>query len=149
MVVRVLLVIFASLVLSLTITYSLNYWDDFNVKLFYNPDFDSDEKKIFLIGSSQTRRLNATFIEKYIETTQNDFKVYNLSKPADKPKQRINELQDIIDAKPTSCRRRRSSRRPRSPGPPPAPASRPRVPRPPRRRARARGAGRGTRLPPP
>lgn len=101
MIVRVLLVIFASLVLSLTITYSLNYWDDFNVKLFYNQDSDSDEKKIFLIGSSQTRMLDAIFIEKYIETTQNDFKVHNLGIPLDNPKKRINELQDIIDIKPT------------------------------------------------
>ena len=95
----ILLVIAASLVLAPAIAYSLNSWGDLDGE-FYQRNFDPDKKKIFLIGSSQVHTLNATFIENHISKSQNDFEVYNIARDIDSPKERIDELQDIIHAKP-------------------------------------------------
>ena len=60
----------------------------------------STEKKIFLIGSSEMLTLNATFITEKISDKLPDHVVYNLGKPADLPKVRINSIDHIIESKP-------------------------------------------------
>ena len=60
----------------------------------------STEKKIFLIGSSEMLPLNATFITEKISDKLPDHVVYNLGKPADLPKVRINSIDHIIESKP-------------------------------------------------
>jgi len=103
---EIMLAIFVALILALTITYSVNDWYrsnfDINKKqdVFYSQDFDPSKKKIYLVGSSQVHRLNATFIEKFISQTESDYEIYNLGIPADRPSRRIGTLQEIIDTKP-------------------------------------------------
>ena len=102
----ILLVIFASLVLVSSITYYVNYWAEAGndiqkwEKGFYTQNFDPEKKKIFLIGSSQVHRLNATHIEDEISQTEDGYTVFNLARDDDKPEKRIDELEKIIYAKP-------------------------------------------------
>jgi len=106
MITGIIVTIFIALILGLAITYYVNdfyrthfeleKWED----LFYSQHFDPHKKKIYLIGSSQVHRLNATYIEKYISQIYQDYEVYNLGIPGDKPSKRINSLKEIIDTKP-------------------------------------------------
>jgi len=102
----IMLAIFVALILALAITYSVNDWyrSNFDVKkkedIFYSQDFDPNKKKIYLVGSSQIHRLNATFIEKYISQTESDYEIYNLGIAGDNPSERFRTLQEIIDTKP-------------------------------------------------
>lgn len=101
-----MLAIFLALILAVSITYFVNDWysTQFDVKKwqkkFYSQNFDPNQKKIYLVGSSQVHRLNATFIEKYISQTENNYKIYNLGIPGDKPIRRINQLEEMIESKP-------------------------------------------------
>jgi len=98
--------IFVALILGLAITYYVNDWyrSNFDVKKwqdsFYSQDFEPNKKKIYLIGSSQVHRLNASYIEKYISQTEEDYEIYNLGVPDDEIIKRIDTLQEIIDTKP-------------------------------------------------
>lgn len=67
---------------------------------FYSQNFDPKEKKIFLIGSSEVHRLNATFIENYISQHVDDYTVYNLGIHADLPNRRIASIDYIISSNP-------------------------------------------------
>ena len=106
MIVQSMIVIFVALILALAITYSVNdsYRSNFDIKkkedMFYSQNFDPSKKKIYLVGSSQVHKLNATFIQKYISQTVTDYEIYNLGMPGDKPSDRIRTLQEIIDTKP-------------------------------------------------
>ncbi len=106
MIVQSMVVIFVALILALAITYSVDDWyrSNFDIKKkqdsFYSQNFDPNKKKIYIVGSSQIHRLNATFIEKYISQTESGYEIYNLGIPGDAPSKRIRTLQEIIDTKP-------------------------------------------------
>ena len=67
---------------------------------FYHQTFDTNEKKIFLIGSSQTGQLNEAFIQNLIFDSKSNYKIYNLAYGEDAPVQRLAHINDIISAKP-------------------------------------------------
>ena len=67
---------------------------------FYHQTFDTNEKKIFLIGSSQTGQLNEAFIQNLIFDSKSNYKIYNLAYGEDAPVQRLAYINDIISAKP-------------------------------------------------
>ena len=71
-----------------------------NKILFYHQVFDTNEKKIFLIGSSQTGQLNEAFIQNLIFDSKSNYKIYNLSYGEDAPVERLAYINDIISAKP-------------------------------------------------
>ena len=58
-------------------------------KSFYSQDFDPDKKKLFLLGSSFTVRINQTSIEDYLSKHGEIYDVYNLGIPVDLPSERI------------------------------------------------------------
>lgn len=70
-------------------------------KKFYFQDFDPKIKKIFLIGSSEVHRLNATYIENYILQHADNYKVYNIALHSDLPQRRIASLDYIIASEPS------------------------------------------------
>ncbi|TRZ69902.1 MAG: hypothetical protein D4R96_02480 [Nitrosopumilaceae archaeon] len=59
-----------------------------------------NKKAIFIIGSSQVRALNTTYIDEYLSSHNSTFRVYNLSIGSDRPQERIKSLQMILQAKP-------------------------------------------------
>jgi hypothetical protein len=71
-----------------------------NKTVFYHQVFDTNEKKIFLIGSSQTGQLNEAFIQNLIFDSKSNYKIYNLAYGEDAPVQRLAYINDIISAKP-------------------------------------------------
>ncbi len=79
-------------------TYSSTIGD--NKIEFYHQDFDSNEKKIFLIGSSDVAQVNEAFIQNLIFESKSDYKIYNLGYGEDKPAKRLAYINDIITAKP-------------------------------------------------
>jgi len=106
MIVKTALAVFVALVLALAITYTVHDWfsENYGFKskydLFYSQDFDPNKNKIYLLGSSQVHRLNATYIEKYISQTYDNYEVYNLAVPNDQPETRFFYLEDMIDSNP-------------------------------------------------
>ena len=68
---------------------------------FYSKDFSSELDRIFIIGSSQTASLNATYIENKINKNNQNYEVYNLSIKADRPLTRLQTLDQLILTKPT------------------------------------------------
>jgi len=69
-------------------------------KSFYSQDFDPDKKKLFLLGSSFTVRINQTSIEDYLSKHGEIYDVYNLGIPVDLPSERIDSIDWIISSKP-------------------------------------------------
>jgi hypothetical protein len=67
---------------------------------FYNQNFEPEKKKIFLIGSSEVHRLNATFIENYISQHVDNYEVYNLSIHSDLPQRRLASIDMILANEP-------------------------------------------------
>ncbi len=68
---------------------------------FYSKYFSSELDRIFIIGSSQTASLNATYIENKINKNNQNYEVYNLSIKADRPLTRLQTLDQLILTKPT------------------------------------------------
>lgn len=66
---------------------------------FYS-EFPDGKELIFLIGSSHVLPLNATYITESILDKASNHIVYNLGKPSDLPKQRIDSIDYIIKSKP-------------------------------------------------
>ena len=60
----------------------------------------SDEKQIFILGSSQVVAINATRVDNYLSINGYDYDVYNLAQISDTPKQRLETLDMIISSKP-------------------------------------------------
>jgi hypothetical protein len=69
-------------------------------KEFYMQNFDQQSKKILLIGSSHVGQINATYVQNYISKEFQKHEVYNLADTADKPRSRLNSLDEIISLKP-------------------------------------------------
>jgi hypothetical protein len=67
---------------------------------FFSKEISNEKKKIFILGSSQVGRLNATAINQIISEENNGYVVYNLAWPSDRPSVRIKMLDDIITKKP-------------------------------------------------
>lgn len=68
-------------------------------KNFY-ASLDPKEKKGFIIGSSLIIPLNATYIQQYLSTNNQNYKIYNLSIPGDKPTSRWDTIDMIISSHP-------------------------------------------------
>lgn len=69
-------------------------------KQFYFQHLDPESKNIFLIGSSESHRLNATYIENYISNHTDNYNVFNLALHSDSPQRRIASLDYIISSEP-------------------------------------------------
>jgi hypothetical protein len=91
-----------ALCVSFSIVFVINYSFPDPIKNyerdFYNQDFA--ENKVFILGSSHVRQLNATFINDYVRNYDLDHTIYNLGKSGDKPLERIRTIQDISILKP-------------------------------------------------
>ena len=62
--------------------------------------FDPNQNRIFLIGSSQIKPLNTTYIQQELLKNNKNFDVYNLGIGADSPKERVKILDLLISSKP-------------------------------------------------
>lgn len=71
-----------------------------NQKNFYSQVSDIEQKKIFLIGSSQVEPLNTNYIHADLLENGLNFTVYNLGIGGDVPKDRVKTIDWIISAKP-------------------------------------------------
>ncbi len=67
---------------------------------FYSQDVDSDNKLIFLLGSSHVGQLNSTLIHENISQKFSNHITYNLSYFSDTPSERIQYLENIIKFNP-------------------------------------------------
>lgn len=63
-------------------------------------DFKSNEKTIFLLGSSQTARLNHNYIQNELVKNGLNYEIYNLAINGDEPKKRLQSINEIISLKP-------------------------------------------------
>lgn len=103
--IKISLVVLGAFVCALIIFYSVMEWYLVN----YNPfnrwvdtrlSSPSQQKQIFILGSSQVGTLNATYINQRISSYDNNFIVYNLAISADRPSTRLTDLAKIISLKP-------------------------------------------------
>lgn len=69
-------------------------------KKFFSQNFDS-QKKIIILGSSHVGRYNTTFINDYVLSHKQNYKIYNLAIIRDTPNERLKTLDGIISLKPT------------------------------------------------
>jgi len=82
-----------------------NYVDRVEVSVkkeieFYSQNFDPNEDKIFILGSSHIMALNTTLIENKLSDESYNFVVYNLAKGGDVPNDRISAIEFMIKSKP-------------------------------------------------
>lgn len=77
--------------------------EDNNLKnhSFFYQEFDSKNKKIFLLGSSHTGQINSTLLQNNISNIDENVIIYNLAYNTDTPKKRIDQLQQIIELQPS------------------------------------------------
>ena len=68
-------------------------------KEFYSNHI-SDEKQIFILGSSQVLALNSIYIDNFLSKNNLDYEIYNLASITDTPKQRLGNLDLLISSKP-------------------------------------------------
>ena len=71
-----------------------------NKDAFFKQTFGLGEKKIFLIGSSQTAQINESFIQKSFLNSNSNYKIYNLGYGEDSPNSRSQYVDDIISTQP-------------------------------------------------
>ena len=71
-----------------------------NQNEFYHQIFPKDEKKIFIIGSSHSGHLNETHIQQTYVDHDSGYKIYNLARGSDTPKERIQYINDIVQSQP-------------------------------------------------
>lgn len=67
---------------------------------FYFSEFDDSKKIILIIGSSQVRPINMTFVNEEVSKVCSDCVVYNLAKPADNPQRREKRINLIKNIEP-------------------------------------------------
>lgn len=67
---------------------------------FYSNDFNSQDKIIFLMGSSSVGQLNSTLIDETISQKFTKYTVYNLSYNGDTPSERIKTVDKVIKLNP-------------------------------------------------
>ena len=109
MAIKVAFCVLGALVLSFVIIYMISdaYASQFDYqnigkweKRFYSQNFDPDQKKIFLIGSSHTAKTDVFYIDKSLKEQGYDYDVYNLSYRGNQPATRVDSIDLIIQAKP-------------------------------------------------
>lgn len=59
------------------------------------------EKKIFLIGSSSAYAVNASFVNENLLKNNHNYEFYNLADMSDKPKKRLNSIQNLLNHNPS------------------------------------------------
>lgn len=113
MVKKIIFSIFASLIIAFTVFLGIMYIPEKEqgnvigridyIKIqdeFFLKDFEVNEKKIFIIGSSYTQALNTTEINSKIQFQCPDCQTYNLSIQGDTIDKRSKVVDSIISAKP-------------------------------------------------
>jgi hypothetical protein len=91
---------------SILLIYSINDWyriefdSDKWQEVWYSQNFPSDEKRIYLIGSSHVGSLNATHVQKVLAENNYDFEVYNLATSGDRFQDRLKFKDMIISTQP-------------------------------------------------
>ncbi len=69
---------------------------------FYSQNFNVDNKRIFIIGSSQVVAINATHVKNYLASyNYNDYEIYNLATISDIPFYRLDTIEKIISTNPS------------------------------------------------
>ncbi len=94
---------FAFFIVFLFVNLYANQYDlnTLSEKKFYQ-HLDPNQKKIFLLGSSQVGRLNVTYINQVIsDTGYKDYVVYDVGKSNDYPKKRLDVVDEMVEAKPS------------------------------------------------
>ena len=61
---------------------------------------DKENKKIFLLGSSEIGQINIEYLNNYVKKNGTEFTIYNLGIVDDKPSKREQTFQKIIDSNP-------------------------------------------------
>jgi len=102
---QIILTISIALIISTSSLYFMIDWYDntVNVKRWHEeffPQNQDESKKIFILGSSEVGRLNATLIQENIAENGLDYDVFNLAYQGDRPSKRLKFLGEIIDEKP-------------------------------------------------
>jgi len=110
---RIILSIFASLIIAFIIFLGIMHIPEKNhgevigqanyieiQEKFFLKDFEINEKKIFILGSSYTQALNTTQIDLKIKSQCQNCHVYNLSIQGDSIEKRSQVIDSIIAAKP-------------------------------------------------
>lgn len=101
---KTILCVLIAFFISFSVLYISQSWSKSYVEIFrleeefFSSKFDPNEKKIFIIGSSEIGMLNATYINKHISET--GYTVYNLAVPSDTPSQRLRSIEKVITLKP-------------------------------------------------
>lgn len=91
----ILLIILNNTSPQLSISNSISH-DDFFIQ-----EFDSQNEKIFLIGSSHVGRVNSTYIQDQLSLHNKSFDVYNLALSADTPSNRLKSMDNILSIDPS------------------------------------------------
>ncbi len=70
--------------------------------VFFSKKFEPNEKRIFILGSSESKAVNTTQVQEYLLNHNSNYSVYNLAAAADLPESRFknNSLDMIIASKP-------------------------------------------------
>ena len=100
--------IYACLIFSFVISFGLllivqNYYQEELIPKeseFYSQVFSSEDKIIFLMGSSNVGQLNTTLIHENVSQKFPQYVVYNLSYNGDMPSERIKTIDEIIKLNP-------------------------------------------------
>lgn len=83
------------------ITNESQFDDNISLEIkFYKEKIPMEEKNIFILGSSEVGRINATYVNQILNENEIDYKAYNLGKPRDMPTDRLKVIESLIDAKP-------------------------------------------------
>ena len=95
-------ILILSLSLIIMILFSIVFSNEIetNQNEFYHQIFAKDEKKIFIIGSSHSGHLNETYMQQTYVDHDSGYKIYNLARGSDTPKERIQYIDDIIQSQP-------------------------------------------------
>ena len=82
------------------VTTSENITPSKKIQNFYSQDFDSNSKKVLLLGSSYVGTLNTTLINEKISVLDKNYDLYNLAITSDHPQKRIKQIEKIVSIKP-------------------------------------------------
>ncbi|MGI0045947.1 MAG: hypothetical protein ACREBB_01980 [Nitrosotalea sp.] len=74
--------------------------DEYTKQKNFYASLNPNEKKIFLIGSSQIYALNTTYIHQYLIENNQNYTIYNLAVAGDKPISRLDTIDMLISSHP-------------------------------------------------
>lgn len=104
--IKIIIFVFIAFLISFSALYLFQLWSKSYVEIFklennfFMSNFDTDKKKILLLGSSEIGVLNATYINENLKKHNMDYVVYNLAIPSDTPTQRLQSIDKIISMNP-------------------------------------------------